>query len=761
MINTSFNQQNSDPDNQEQEIHLRDYLRVLMKRKKTVITFLALTFFTVIIATFTATPYYTASSQVLIERNYASGALENSNPYIYYDPDFLTTQFELIRSSNVAHRVVKTLQLDVKYRHYFLEDNKELKKGTKSFFSGLFSSNTPGEPAGDQAEEETLPVTAEPMTDADIIAAMIRGNLAITPVAKTKTVLITYSDKNPAMAKLVVDAVVQAYMDEILEIKLANSNYSLQWMTSKAAEEGKKLEKSELALQKYMRDNDLVTTENKLAVYPEKLAEFSSQLSKAQAEKKEFESLNDRIKSAGGNYQNIETIPIFADNKVLQSLREKIFAAEQNIKDLSKKYGQKHPSMVNANSERDLLLKEKQFEINRIIEATRNSYELAKSKEENLKQLLDSTKQTMLDVNERFTQYSIMKREVDINRVLYDTLTSNIKKSAVTEQSQEIKIWVVQKAELPLSPSKPRKNRNLALGLILGIFGGIGLAFFIEYLDNTVKDGKTLERRFGLTVLGSMKEITEKTEKVETFLLKNPLSPFAESYRLIRSNLLLSFPDHPPRTILITSMSPQEGKTATTANLARILSQNNQKILIIDCDMRRPRIHSLFAVPNSYGLSNYLAGVTEKNLVKSIEGEDISLITSGSIPPNPAELLHSTRMQLLIDDMLKIFDFIILDSPPVQSVTDSLTLSTLVDGTLLVTRAGKTTYDMMESGLKKLHEVRAHILGVIINGLHKDHNNSGYYGYYDYYSKQDTSTKPLKKITWASLVKNGIRNSLK
>jgi capsular exopolysaccharide synthesis family protein len=746
---TSFNQQNSMPDSQEQEIHLRDYIRVLKKRKTTVLTFLVLTFFTVIIATFTTTPYYTASSQVLIEKNSASGSLENSRSYTPYDPDFLTTQFEIIRSSNVAHRVVKTLQLDIKYKHYFLEDNKvggfaflrNLKRGVKSFLSGLFSSKTPDETTENKLDKETLPVTAEPKTDADIIAAIIRGNLAITPIANTKTVFITYSDKNPAMAKVVIDAVVQAYMDEILEMKLARSNYTLQWMTSKATEEGKKLETSELALQKYMRDNDLVTTENKLAVYPEKLAEFSSQLSKAQAEQKEIESLNARIKSAGSNYQNIETIPIFADNKVLQSLREKIFAAEQNIKDLSKKYGQKHPSMANANSERELLLKEKQFEINRIIEATRNSYELAKSKEENLKQLLAGAKQTMLDVNERFTQYSIMKREVDINRVLYDTLTSNIKKSTVTEQSQEINIWVVQKAELPLFPSKPRKSRNLALGLILGLFGGIGVAFFIEYLDNTIKDGNTVERKFGLTVLGSVEEITEKTEKVETFLLKNPLSPFAESYRLIRSSLLLSSPDRPPRTILITSMSPQEGKTATAANMARILSQNNRKVLIIDCDMRRPRIHSLFAVSNSYGLSNYLTGITEKNLVKHLEEENISIITSGSIPPNPAELLNSSRLKLLIDDMLKIFDFIILDSPPVQSVTDSLTLSQLVDGTLLVTRAGKTTYDMMESGLKKMHEVHTHILGVIINGLHKSQNNSGYYGYYDYYSKIETQNK--------------------
>lgn len=716
----------------EQEIHLRDYWQVIKKRRKTIFMFLGITFLTVFIATFASTPYYTPSSQVLIERN-TGGGLDKMSP-IQYDPDFLSTQFELIRSSNVAHRVVKNLQLDVKYKHHFLQDDNRgaiaflttLKQGVTGFFSGLFQNESSQGAGGAELK-------SEPLTDADLIAEIIQKNLSITPVTHTKTVLIAYSDKNPTMAKSIVDAIVQAYMDEILEIKLANSNYSLQWMTSKANEERKKLEDSELALQKYMRDNDLVTTENKLAVYPEKLAEFSSQLSKAQAEQKEFESLNAQIKNSGGNFQNIESIPIFADNKVLQGLREKIFVAEQNIKDLSKKFGPKHPSMVNATSERALLLKEKQFEINRIIEATRNSYELAKSKEANLQELLAGTKQSMLEVNERFTQYSIMKREVDMNRVLYDTLTNNIKKASVTEQSQDINIWVIKKAESPLYPSKPKKMRNLALGLIVGLFGGIGLAFFIEYLDNTVKDGKTLEQRFGLTVLGSIEELTEKSEKIETYLLKNPLSPFAESYRLIRSNLLLSAPDHPPRSLLVTSMAPQEGKTSTTANLAHILAQNSQKVLIIDCDMRRPRIHTLFALPNSFGLSNYLTGSTDGNLISTFASGNIGVITSGTVPPNPAELLHSSRMQIIIEDMLKIYDFVLLDSPPVQSVTDSLTLSRLVDGTLLVTRAGKTTYDLLESGLKKLHEVRAHILGIIVNGVHKDSCGSGYYGYYDHY----------------------------
>jgi len=730
-------------ESEEQEIHLRDYWLVILKRKTTVITFLAITFLTVFIATYTATPYYTASSQVLIERNESGGI--DGRSYYRWDPEFLTTQFELIRSANVAHNVVKTLKLDTQYKHYFFKPEQEgfstyisdLKGSFKEFLSGLFASDS--KTPENQAGGGLFSITTEPVTDADIIANIIKGNLSIKPVANTKTVHIAYSDKHPAMAKLVANAIVQAYMDEILEIKLANSNYSLQWMTSKADEERKKLEGAELALQKYVRSNDLVTVENKLAVFPQRLGEFSSQLSKTQAELKEYESLYSQIKKLGENYDNIEMITLFADNKILQSLRERLFQAEQKIKDLSKKYGYKHPVMINAKAEQNLLKKEKRFEVNRIIESTRNSYELTKSREQNLTQLLAKTKTEMLDINERFTQYSIMKREVDTSRVLYDALSSSIKKASVTEQSQDINIWVVKKASLPGAPSKPRKKRNLMLGLILGLFGGIGLAFFIEYLDNSVKDGKELEQRFGLTVLGTVEQFPGKDGTfLDTWLPENLLSPVAESYRLIQSSLLLSTPDNPPRSILVTSLSPKEGKTTTTSNLAHIFAQNGKKVLIIGCDLRRPRMHRVASIPNSHGLSNYLTGSRATNLIKTIKEDAIYLITAGDIPPNPAELLQSERMKTLIKEMEKRYDYVLLDSPPVQRVTDSLTLSKLVDGTLLVVRSGETTYDAMESGLRKFREIHAKILGIVVNAVKRQSNSdSGYYGYYDYYQKDE------------------------
>lgn len=744
MKSTALLDQQGSQDFQEQEIHLRDYLRVIIKRKITVITFLAITFLTVVIATFTATPYYTASTQVLIEQNLGSSNLTGGRNYIPYDPDFHTNQFELIRSPNVARRVVERLQLDTRYRHYFFDESADspsflstFKSGIKKFLSGLL-------PAKSNSADKTIPANknaqllaaAEPMSDAEIIASIIQGNLSIMPVPNTKTVYILYSDKDPAMAKIIVDAVVMAYIDETLEIKLSSSNYTLKWMTAKAEEESKKLEGSELNLQKYMRDNDLVTVEDKLAVYPQKLAEFSSQLSKAQAEQKEYEALYAQIKNLGQDYQNIETISIFSDNKILQGLREKIYLADQNIKDLSKKFGYKHPLMINAKAEKEMLLKEKRFEIDRIIEATKSSYNLAQSRETNLTKLLTDTKQEMLNVNERFTQYSIMKREADMNRVMYDSLTSSIKEVNVTDQAQDIKIWVVKKANLPLFADKPRKKRNLALGLILGLFGGIGLAFFIEYLDNTVKNGKDLEQRFGLTVLGSIEELRNKNNKIETSLRDNPLSPLAEGYRMIRTSLLLSTPDHPPRTLLVTSMVPQEGKTSTAYNLAMILAQNENKILIIDCDMRRPRMHSLFAVPNNSGLSNYLAGNIEQNQLRQVEVNGLTIIPAGPPPPNPAELLNSNRMKLLLNEMSKKFDFILLDSPPLLRVTDSLTLGKLVDGTLIVTRSGKTSYDMLESGLGKIRGMKITLLGAVVNGITAPLGSQGYYSYDDYYREE-------------------------
>ncbi|MCI5127822.1 MAG: polysaccharide biosynthesis tyrosine autokinase [Candidatus Electrothrix sp. AUS3] len=720
--------------------HLLDYIRVLQKRKWLVLTVAAIIFLTTALATFSKTPLYTATIQVLVEKNMEKGRLEGLASYITWDPDFKATQFELIRSFNVALRIVNNQHLDTEYKQYFLESSSHLRgfdsiiQPVISFFSSLFDSTQ----KQDQGDAQTTS-DAGTKSDAEKIAGMIQEALTLTPVPDTKIVEVNYTHEVPKIAQLVANGIVRAYIEETLDIKTSTTTHSLNWMTIKADEERKKLEDSERALQKYMRKNDIVTVENKLAVLPERLSQFSSELSVAQTEEKKHAAVYRQIRSAGKNTKKLEAIPLLSNNSELQDIRAEIFAAEQNIRELSKRYGEKHPMMIKARADQRLLQKKKRTEIDRVIEVAKNSYELAKTRVKDLTKMMEQTKAEMLNMNERFVQYTILNRDKEMNRTVYDALSSSIKKINVTAQAMDIRIWAVKNADLPLLPSKPDKKKELLLGLVLGLAAGMSLVFFLDYIDNTVSAGEDLEKKYGLTVLGAVEDLPRKNKNVETFIIDNPLSAFTESYRLIRSSVLLSTPDHPPRTLLITSMMQQEGKSTTTKNLAYILSQNDKKVLIMDCDMRRPRQHSMFEVDNSYGLSNYLSGNTDEQepaMMKQVPDSLISVLPSGPIPPNPAELLGSKRMKTLLAQSVEDFDFVLLDSPPVQQVTDSLLLAGLVEGTITVLRSGKTTFDMLDSGMKKLRESQAHLLGFVLNRVTKRNAGQGYYGYYSYYSRK-------------------------
>lgn len=717
---------------------LKAYLKILRKRLNIVFPVAGAIVLVTLILTYTTPPIYTASSQVLLERNRGKAGLEST--YYYYEPDFLDTQAEIIKSENVARKVVRNLKLATTYRHYFLGEStensgrgfrhqvREILQTIKLFFS----DSTPG-----NEKDGPVQITFKPKSEEQVIADMVRGGLSVTPLKNTKIVTISYQNRDPAIAKLVVDGVVKAYQDEMLDIKLSTSSYSLKWMTAKAAEERDKLERSERELQQFMRANDLVTVENRLAVLPQKLSEFGSQLTKAQTKKKELQDLLKQIKATGMKAELLERIPRFASDDGLKNIRERIYKASQTIQELSKKYGVKHPVMIKAKDELRILRDERRFEINRIVSTVENSYDLAQSRVRSLLGLLEETKQEMLDLNEKFMQYSIMKREVESNRVLYDTLQTNIKQQGVTEQSQSVNIWVIKRASLPAVPSSPRKKFNFVVGLILGILSGIITALFVDYLDNTITNVQQVEERFGLTVLGSVQELKGKDQSLDSYVIYNPLSPVTESYRLIRSALLLSSADHPPRVILVTSMNKSEGKTVTITNLARMLVQGKKRVALIDCDLRRPRIHSLLGISNKEGLSSYLAGTVDEINISHVADEEVALIPSGPIPPDPSELLGSEKMKQLIDQLSLDYDFVLLDSPPIGAVTDSLTLSQYVDGTILVVRAGATTIDMFESGVKKMEDIHGRVLGVVLNGVKMQEQNVYQYGYTTYYAKDD------------------------
>ncbi len=409
------------------------------------------------------------------------------------------------------------------------------------------------------------------------------------------------------------------------------------------------------------------------------------------------------MKGLASNPEALEDLPAITSDPTIQSIRSQILAAEQTITEYQKKYGQKHPAMVTALADLRTLKEKKLEQVRRVVESIKNQYELARASEENFRRYAGQTKAETLTIGEKFIQYGVLKREAETSKQLFDAIVARIKEQGVTQDIQTINMWVMEKAEVPTRPTTPNTKKNILLGLLAGLFGGVGLAFFVDYLDNTIKSPEEIETRFSMPVLGTIEFLKPELGIIEELVRKDPRSHLAENYRVIRTNILLSSAEKHPKNIVVTSTSPQEGKTTTAVNLATILAQSGDPILLIDADLRRPRIHKIFGIDNTKGLSTYLAGASDIQFA-SIEppAESQHIFPAGPLPPNPSELLGSNRMKELITSLEEKFDFIIWDSPPLFTVAESLILCKMMNGTIYVTQAGKTTYEDLGQGLKSL-----------------------------------------------------------
>jgi capsular exopolysaccharide synthesis family protein len=681
------------------ELHLTDYIKIIKKRKRHVMTVFVVVFAVALLVTLAATPIYKASVSLLVEKNERGSSLGPNFGYVSYDPDFVETQYQLIRSTAVAKKMVELLADDALFN--------------KHFGATLKSANA----SKDENYEQ--------------VAKSIRGGITVTPIKNTKIVDVSYISESPELAELVANNIAKAYIEVLLELSMSSTQYTLQWMSKKAEEEKDKLEKSERALQQYMKGSNFVAIEDKVAVVPQKLSEINSQLIKAEAKRKEAESLYTKVRNVS-SAADAESVSAVASDITVQNLRQQILKAEQHRMDLSQKYGAKHPAMQRANEDIKVLREKREQEIKRVIAAIRNEYEIARSTEASLRGLLSSTNAEALNVNEKLIEYKVLNRDVETNRQLYDALIKKIKEQSIIEQVRSANVLLVEKAERPGSPISPRTERNLLIALVIGLLGGVGVAFFFEYLDQTIKTPEEAETKLGVSVLGMIPLIESKEFPIEKMVEKEPLSPFTENYKAIRTALLLSAADQPPKRLLITSAQPSEGKTVTAINLATAIAQSEYKVLLIDADLRKPRIYKALGLTNSKGLSTYLAGASDMNIIQPGHVPNLSVIPSGPVPPNPSELLSSNRLNFMIRALSDEYDFIIFDTAPILSVTDALILSKALDGTVLVAKAGKTVYDDVKRALKSLRDLNAPMLGVVINSF-DTRKNEYYYKYYNYY----------------------------
>ncbi|KPK35583.1 MAG: hypothetical protein AMK70_05015 [Nitrospira bacterium SG8_35_1] len=742
---------------EEPQIDVRHYLRVVHKRRWTIIATFVIVLLTVAINVFTEEPLYQANARMIIEK---------SNPNIVsiqevmaidtWDPDYKETQYKIIESRSVARRVIKKLNLAESE-----EFNPAPKTGVivslKSSIRGMLSSlkkavkgliktepKVAQKPGLMSDEEERLP-------DSGLVSAFI-GRISVSPVRDSRLVDIGFTARDPEVAVRTVNALAQAYIDHNMELRLGTIQDAMAWMNERIEEERRKVEASERKLQEYREQEGIVTefSGEVETVTAQKLAQLNSQVVQAESSRVEAETRYKQALQLKDNPLILDSIPEVLSNSLIQSIKKSEVELYNRISELSGKYGKEHPKMKAANSELGSLQKRKTSEINRIIDSLRNEFEVAQAREASLKAALERQKQESLELNKKAIEYSVLKREAEGARELYDLLIRRFKETSVTEEIDAGNIRIIDRAEYAYQVS-PNTRRDMRLAAVIGLMLGLGLAFFIEYLDNTIKSPEEVEPYFKVPLLGVVlghqvkgRREEDMNKKDELVTLKDPKSAVSESYRGIRTRILFSSTVSQPKSILIVSAMEGEGKTISAANLAVIMARTGSRVLLLDCDMRKPRMNSIFGLEREKGVSNILVGdCSISDAVHKTDIENLNLIPCGQIPPNPSELLGSKAMREMLATLGRSYERIVIDSPPITAVTDAVVLSKAVDGVVVVLQANKTERVLAKRAIEQMQAVNAHIFGIILNRL--DERMTKYYHLYSYFYRDYSEEKNLEE----------------
>ncbi len=717
-----------------QDSILREYLRVLIKRKWIVLGTLFSIFGAVLLATLRTTPIYDGVGSIAINKPdpMLQSLRDSTNAGAdYYDPTDIDTEVRILRSDLLALQVIKQMNLD-----------------RLPEFGGH------GAPSPSSLELTTDALEPD-SPRANALLGAFKGSLRVALEPNTRVINIHFRSPNKVLAAKVVNALANTYIEQNFKTRFESTMQASDWLSRQLVDLQMKVETSQEKLVKYQKDHQILGIDDKQNITTAKLDELNKELTVAESERMQKESVY-RLAEAGDTETaaNVSSKEITAKSSGnTSSMLEKLRGEQGDLKlqsvQFSTQFGPAYPKIAQLNNQLQEIDQQIQNETKKVLDRLRGDYLAALQRENMLQGAFEGQKQEANKLNESAIEYSLLKRDFETNRTLYEGLLQKLKEAGVTAGLRSNNIRQVDIARTPASPAEPNIPRNLSFAFVFGLTSGIGLAFLLEGVDNTVRTPEQAQAISGLPSLGMIPlgsknngdsnsqrlSVANSKEAVELITLSRPQSQMSESYRALRTSLLLTSVGAPPKIILITSALPQEGKTTTSINVATVLAQKGTRVLLIDADLRRPSIHKTLGMGPRAGLSNVLTGGVslQQAIVKSSALPNLYILAAGTPPPNPAELLASSQMLDMLAELREQYDHIIVDTPPTLSVTDAVVLSTRADAVVLVIRSAQTTKPALRRARDILAQVNARVSGVLLNAV--DLDSPDYYYYYEYQGK--------------------------
>ncbi|MGP1691424.1 MAG: GumC family protein [Giesbergeria sp.] len=724
-------------------IDLRDLWRMVVKHKGLLVAVAIGGLLVALLLSFIKTPLYLATTTVQVDKRAARVVQFGQEADATQDMDERTaigTQLELLKSRVLAERVIDELRLDRQGLPMPIAGAPE-GEGAPSTLEGEPEA---AEATGWQAMvgnllgriKDSYGKIREPASNSadrlnrEQVLKAFQDTVKVEQVRNSRMLKIQVENASPQLAARIANSVTEGFIALNLERRMDSSSYAKTFLETQLGLTKAKLEESERKLNDYARSRNILTLDEKTNVLNQTFTEYSTALTKAEQEVIKADSDYEAIRTAPGTSRQV------LESKTIQDYKAQISKLDQEYQEAGKVYKDDFPKMKQLRAQMNEQQAKINTEVQNVLASVRNQAQTAKRQENLIRTRLQQTRSEIMSAQDRSVDFNLLKREVDTNRELYNGLLQQVKEVGVAGGVETNNIQVVDKAEVPLFPYKPRLALNAAIGLLAGIVLGLGIVFLMESMDDSIKFADEVEKLLQVPLLGVIPKVREQKSSTGSLALlvhEDPRGQMAEAYRSVRTALQFSTADGAPRRLVLTSTTKSEGKSTTALALAINFAQMGAKVVLVDADMRNPTVHRYLNLPNTAGLSNYLSGHGKPGEITRMSAIDnLMVITAGPIPPSPVDLLTGPRLGELMD-LLEVrgAQYIIFDGPPVLGLADAIVLGNQVHAVLFVAQASQTRKSHIKDAFRRLRMAGVMPCGVVLTKTTAQ--NTAYYTYDNYY----------------------------